>query len=267
MTRAPIVLLTDFGLADGYPGVMKGVIYSFSPEVPIIDLSHGVPAHHLGSAAFLLWKSYRYFPKNSIFIVVVDPGVGSSRRILYLRWEDWHFLAPDNGVLSPFLQEREHVLDLREVTQSDLFLARRGHTFDGRDRFAPVAAHLARGFRPDDMGPWLESPTVIEELLPRVKMTSLKIVGQVVYTDIYGNLITTVEEDDLSTWSGGRPAIVRVQNQSIPIVQCYSEVEPGKPLAVVGGFGTLEIAVNQGNAQRTLGVPVGQTVEVIPSVT
>ena len=138
MSRAPIVLLTDFGLADGYPGVMKGVIYSFSPEVPIIDLSHGVPAHHLGSAAFLLWKSYHYFPRDSIFVVVIDPGVGSGRKILYLRWREWHFLAPDNGVLSPFLERGDQVEEVREVTQSDLFLARRGRTFDGRDRFAPV---------------------------------------------------------------------------------------------------------------------------------
>lgn len=263
MGQAPIVLLTDFGLADGYPGVMKGVIYSFSPEVPIIDLSHGVPAHHLGSAAFLLWKSYHYFPQESIFVVVVDPGVGSARKILYLHWTDWHFLAPDNGVLSPFLENWDYVREVREVTQSDLFLVRRGRTFDGRDRFAPIAAHLARGFRPEDLGPRLESPTLLEDLLPRVKKTNVKIVGQVIYVDIYGNLITTIEEADLEQPPGRGSRTVRVQNQSIPIVESYSEVEPGKPLAVIGGFGTLEVAVNQGNAQRTLGVPVGQTVEVI----
>lgn len=262
MSRAPIVLLTDFGLADGYPGVMKGVIYSFSPEVPIIDLSHGVPAHHLSSAAFLLWKSYHYFPRDSIFVVVIDPGVGSARKILYLRWREWHFLAPDNGVLSPFLERGNQVKEVREVTQSDLFLARRGRTFDGRDRFAPVAAHLARGFPPEDLGPPLQSPTFLEDLLPCVKKTAVKIVGQVIYVDVYGNLITTVEEADLEGWAIRGAAIVRVQNQSIPIVKSYSEVEPGKPLAVIGGFGTLEIAINQGNAQRTLGVPVGQTVEV-----
>jgi len=263
MTQAPIVLLTDFGLADGYPGVMKGVIYSFCPDVPIIDLSHGVPPHNLGSAAFLIYKSYRYFPQNSIFVVVVDPGVGSARKILYLRWGRWHFLSPDNGVLSPLLVEREQLHEIREVTQADLFLVRRGQTFDGRDRFAPVAAHLARGFPPENLGPPLRSPTLFRNLLPRVRKMGLTIVGQVVYVDVFGNLITTVEEADLEGVPDRGAVFVKVQEQLIPFVQGYSEVKPGKPLAVLGGFGTLEIAINQGNAQRSLGVPVGQSIEVI----
>jgi len=263
MSRPPIVLLTDFGLSDGYPGVMKGVIYSFCSEVPIIDLSHGISPHNLRSAAFLLTKSHCYFPRRSIFVVVVDPGVGTTRKILYLRWADWNFLAPDNGVLTPFLQAREEIKGVYEVTQSDLFLVRRGRTFDGRDRFAPVAAQLARGFNPQDLGPPLQAPQMLKNLLPGVKREGLTLIGQVAYVDIFGNLITTIEEADLVQIGPGVSARVEVLGQRIPLVESYSEVSPGEPLAVVGGFGTLEIAINQGNAQKTLGVPIGQSIKVV----
>jgi S-adenosyl-L-methionine hydrolase (adenosine-forming) len=262
LNRPPIVLLTDFGQQDGYPGVMKGVIYSFCPEAPIIDLTHGVPAQDLGSAAFLLWKNVQYFPRDSIFVVVVDPGVGSPRKILYLQWNDWQFLAPDNGVLTPFFESQKGIKQVRQVTQSDLFLVKRGRTFDGRDRFAPIAAHLARGFEPSELGPELAEPVRLEGLSPRVRRGGLKLIGRVVYVDSFGNLITTIEEKDLEELLAGHPGTVRIAGQTIPIVESYSAVEPGHALAVVGGFGTLEVAINQGNAQRTLRVASGQTVEV-----
>lgn len=265
MARSPIVMITDFGLSDGYPGVMKGVIYSFCPNVPIIDLSHGIPSHNLSSAAFLLYRNYIYFPGSSIFVTVVDPGVGSSRKILYLRWGDWHFLAPDNGILSPFLLDTHGIKEIRQVTQSDLFLARRGNTFDGRDRFAPVAAHLASGFKPTDLGPELDTPVILEDLIPAVKKRNRSLIGQVIYIDSFGNLITTIDELDIQSCKPQEPLYALILRQKIPIAESYSEVDPGKPLAVMGGFGVLEIAVNQGNAQKMLGVPVGQTVEVVLS--
>ena len=263
MAVAPIVLLTDFGLADGYPGVMKGVIYSFCPEVPIIDLSHEVPAHNLAAAAFLLLKSHSYFPKNSIFVAVIDPGVGSARKIIHLKWRDWVFLAPDNGLLTPFLLKAEDIAQLREVTQSDLFLVKRGNTFDGRDRFAPVAAQLARGFDPEELGPVLAAPVMIPGLLPTPRFFGRKIIGQVIYVDTFGNLITTIEGSEIEKSAGSNKPYVKLNAQRIPVVSSYAAVQPGEALAVVGGFGTLEIAVNQGNAQRTLRVAEGQTVEVI----
>ncbi len=264
MRKPPIVLLTDFGLADGYPGVMKGVIHSFCPNAPIIDLSHGVPAHHLRAAAFLLSKNCRYFPQGSIFVVVVDPGVGSDRKILYLEWKDWRFLAPDNGVLSPLLLEPEFAHELREVTQSDLFLVKRGNTFDGRDRFAPVAAQLARGFHPCDLGPELSGPVIIKDLLTKARFRGNSITGQVAYVDSFGNLITTIEESDVARLKSSSGVGVRIVGQRIPLLDSYSEVSTGEPLAVIGGFGTVEIAVNQGNAHKMLRVPVGQTVVVEP---
>lgn len=264
MKKPPIVLLTDFGLADGYPGVMKGVIHSFCPDAPIIDLTHGVPAHHLRAAAFLLSKNCRYFPRGSIFVVVVDPGVGSDRKILYVEWKDWLFLAPDNGVLSPLLLETESIHELREVTQSDLFLVKRGNTFDGRDRFAPVAAQLARGFSPCDLGPELPNPVIMKDLLQKSRFRGNSITGQVAYVDRFGNLITTIEESDVSKLIAPGGIGVLVAGQRIPLLGSYSEVSTGEPLAVIGGFGTVEIAVSQGNAYKMLRVPVGQTVVVEP---
>mgnify|MGYP006292660059 CR=1 FL=1 len=258
----PIVLLTDFGQADGYPGVMKGVIYSFCPGAPIIDLSHEIAAHHLRSAAFLLSRTCRYFPRGSIFTVVVDPGVGSGRKIVFLEWGDWNFLAPDNGVLTPFLMNYAQIKQIREVTQSDLFLERQGHTFDGRDRFAPVAAHLARGGRTEDLGPELDQPVMIDNLLPNAQWTGRSFRGQVLHIDHFGNLITNIEQDDLERLAQGRKSFVRIQGQSLPVVNSYSDVEPGQPLAVPGGFGCLEIAVNQGSANRLMRVAIGQSIEV-----
>jgi S-adenosylmethionine hydrolase len=131
-------------------------------------------------------------------VVVVDPGVGSDRKILYLVWKVWRFLAPDNGVLSPLLLEPEFIHELREVTQSDLFLVKRGNTFDGRDRFAPVAAQLARGFSPSDLGPDLPGPVIIKDLLTKARFRGNSITGQVAYVDSFGNLITTIEESDVA---------------------------------------------------------------------
>ena len=264
MASPPIVLLTDFGQADGYPGVMKGVIYSFCPDAPIIDLSHDIPAHNLRSVAFLLSKNYRYFPHSSIFVVVVDPGVGSNRKILFLHWRDWYFLAPDNGVLTPLLNDKAGIKTIREVTQTDIFLVRRGNTFDGRDRFAPVAAHLARGFRQEQLGPHLSNPVLLHDILPETRRKGNRLFGQVAYVDNFGNLITTIEEDELlKIRKDDEPAWIHVQGQRIPIMNNYADIDPGKPIAVVGGFGTLEIAVNQGSAFRMLRVPVGQLVEVM----
>ncbi|MFP3983577.1 MAG: S-adenosyl-l-methionine hydroxide adenosyltransferase family protein [Desulfurivibrionaceae bacterium] len=153
-----ITLTTDFGLSDEYVGVMKGVILSRCPQARIVDLSHGIRPQDVRGAAYTIEASFPYFPEGTIHVVVVDPGVGSSREIIALQTGGHTFLAPDNGVLSLVLPRADKIF---KVTAGDLFLPRQGDTFHGRDIFAPLAAHLACGLSPDRLGPRLEESGIL----------------------------------------------------------------------------------------------------------
>ena len=162
-----ITLLTDFGYRDNYVGVMKGVISSINPEAGIIDLTHDLPAHDIGAAAFSLFGAYRYFPAGTIHVAVVDPGVGSSRDVLAVRTEKWTFLAPDNGLLT-YIMDEIKFFETRRVDSPDLMLSSVSQTFHGRDVFAPVAAHLSRGVAFDSLGPPAASPIKLPSLEPEI---------------------------------------------------------------------------------------------------
>jgi S-adenosylmethionine hydrolase len=260
-TTPAIVLLTDFGFKDSYVGVMKGVIRTICRNAEIIDLCHNVMPQDVAEAAFVLAASYRYFPEETIFTCVVDPGVGTERPVLCMRANRQVFLAPDNGLLSVIAEECSGY-EVRRATNEEYFLQERSHTFHGRDVFAPLAAHLATGIEMAKVGP--AALNIRRLLLPRPVLTadgSLR--GEIVHIDQFGNLITNIRRATLQRSLGvsGDHVEVRVKRQSIRgIARTYADQPEGHLLALIGSSGYLEVAVNQGSAAALLGCDKGDSV-------
>lgn len=238
-----ITLLTDFGLRDGYEGVMKGVIKTICPGAEIIDLTHEVAGQDVAAGSFLLGHHYRYFPAGSIHVAVIDPGVGTSRRVLIAEAGEHTFLAPDNGLLS-FLPQNNS-LRLFEANEPRFWLERVSHTFHARDIFAPLAAHLANGRSGCELGrPIAEMQRLSPDPPEWVGNTLL---GRIVYKDKFGNLISNIASRDLAKLRE-QPRVVFEDRDLGLLARSYAASPVGKPLAVVGGFDRLEVAVNGGSA-------------------
>ena len=258
----PIVLLSDFGTKDAYVASVKGVIFSLLAEANVIDLTHEVEPQKIKQAAFLLEASYRYFPKGSIFVSVVEHGVGSERQILAAKTSHGIFLAPDNGLLTLVLK-KEKSFQLRTVTNARFFLAKVSSTFHGRDCFAPTAARLAKN--PSlfsRLGPAARGYRKLN--LPEPRREGNKILGEVVYFDHFGNAFTNIPKDFLKGAGGKSKSLVRVGGKEIGgIRSSYFEAEKGRAVAVFSSTGILEIAVNQGSAREQLHLREGEAVEII----
>ena len=201
-----IVLLTDFGEADFFVPSMKGVIACINPSANVLDITHSIPSFDVFAGSFVLFASYRFFPKGTIFVVVIDPGVGSARKILLVETKKYCFIAPDNGILSQVLEE-ERVYHSREISNPKYHLLQSGVTFDGRDKMAPVSAWLSLGLSPEEFGPPVKSIQKNELRSPRE--TADEINGSVLYHDKFGNLITNISFSHLDfffedTWTRGR---------------------------------------------------------------
>ncbi len=256
----PVVLLTDFGAASAYPGIVRAVIASREPRVPVIDLSHGVAFGAILEGAAVLASAWDYLPGNAVVVAVVDPGVGSSRRIVVAQQGRRHLLAPDNGLATGILTRREPT-EVRELRRADLELPCRSATFHGRDVFAPVAAALAGGaVRFPELGPRMARPIRIEGLV--ASREGQRLHGLVVMADVFGNLVTNLRAEDLAPASG--PLRISVGRHRFDrIVRTYSEVPIGKALVYPGSSGHLEIAVRDGDARTKLGIAVGTPVTVV----
>jgi len=253
-----ITLMTDFGLADGFVGMMKGVIYNVNPRATIIDISHDISSQDISEAAFLLGASYRYFPKGSVHVVVVDPGVGSQRRAVAVETEDYYFVAPDNGVLTWALAQEKSVKSV-ELTNSAYFLDEISDTFHGRDIFAPVAAHLSSGVGINDLGVEIDSLIEISRFEPEVAQSGIK--GHIIHVDRFGNLITDVPRRLFRTVVSDHQFSIELAGIRLrEISRSYRDVTAGEALAIFNSFGNLEIAVNQGNAANVLRVQKGSDV-------
>lgn len=269
-----ITLLTDFGLQDEYVGVMKGVIATMAPDAQVIDLTHGIDPQDVTQGAYLLAAAYPYFPAGSIHVAVVDPGVGGSRRMVAMACDSHFFVAPDNGILDRVLdQTRDQVLPATAVylENQDCFLKPVSPTFHGRDIFAPVAARLAIGFPLENLGPGVDPALLQRSKTPRETVfRGPDLIGQVIHVDRFGNLLTTIDQEELfehGFW-GPDAASVRITlcDQSIEgIFSSYDAVPRHSLLAVVGSRGLLEISVNCGNAQEQLGAKKGTPVRVSPT--
>ena len=272
-----ITLLTDFGNQDAYVGVMKGVIAGINPFVNIVDICHSVPPQDIFSGAYLLYSSYKYFPRKTVHVAVVDPGVGSRRDIVCVETKDYFFLVPDNGLLS-FIVQEEKPKSITCVTNSKYFLPSPSNTFHGRDVFAPVAAHLSLGAKPQQLGIKIDQ---LEQLnIPKpVRKKTGQVEGQIIYIDRFGNLITNIAQEYLVKGVGGQKSEVRMQKSEDRINQrtttlkelfslcntietvigkkkimglskTYTDVKAGEPLVLIGSAGFLEVSINQGNAQK-----------------
>jgi S-adenosylmethionine hydrolase len=279
MGQIPLVTLTtDFGAADGYVGTMKGVILSITPDAQLVDISHEIGPQNVRQAAYVLYTVFPFFPPHAVHLVVVDPGVGSARRPIALRTPAGAFVGPDNGVFS-YVMAREPVEALVELADPRYRLSQVGHTFHGRDVFAPAAAHLAAGVSITALGPPVDDPVTFPP--PRLEIAPDCVAGEVLHADHFGNVVTSI---GLLVWSGDELALepafqeaggeggvrfrsaeagVMVAGQEIRGGQhTYAVVERGRLLALVGSGGYLEIAVRQGNAARRLGLRPGDAVRL-----
>jgi len=259
-----ISLLTDFGVDDEYVGVMKGVILSINPAAVIVDISHRIEPQGILQAALLIKSAYRFFPENTIHVIVVDPGVGSDRAILAYEKERHIFIAPDNGVLTLLLDDTgdgKAVL----IENSDYFLTPVSQTFHGRDIFAPVAAYLSKGTAIAKFGPALDPHEVIRLPIPKAGITEDgTLVGSVISIDRFGNLMTNIDLNMLRQYGvSEKKAVIAVGDVIIEgIRHSYISAKTGQPLVVTGSRGYLEIAVNKGSAQAMFNAAIGDTVRI-----
>lgn len=261
MDRPVITLMTDFGQDDIFVGVMKGVMAGIVPEAVVVDLTHAIPPFGIAQAAYQLGAAYPYFPKGTVHIAVVDPGVGSERRILAMESDGHLFVAPDNGILTVVHDEKGHGA-LVAVTERRFFLPEISATFHGRDIFAPVGAHLARGAPLRNLGPAVDDMQRLDLPEPWL-LSDGSLQGVVLWVDRFGNLITNISRAELQEYFPRGPVAIRLRRTVIHgLSQVYTNVAEGELVAMIGSFGTLEIAVRLGNAAERLGVGRGDDVLV-----
>jgi len=272
VARPSIALLTDFGTQGIYVGVLKGVLSTLAPHANLIDISHDVPRGDIQAGAFMLWQASPYMPPNTVFLCVVDPGVGSARRGVAAKWPTQICVGPDNGFFS-YLVSRDGPPEVIELWDPQV-----SSTFHGRDIFAPAAAQLASGAALKDLGP----PVELEMLLaaPRLEALNSELVeGEIVHQDPFGNVITSIgilhpegSQMRLAPWLGqgseshyaAEKLAVRLPNgDELPLVRTFNDVAEGEGLAYIGSSGLLEIGVNRGSAARTLDLRPGQPIQLL----
>jgi S-adenosylmethionine hydrolase len=254
-----ITLITDFGLKDWYVGSMKGVILGINSRAIVVDVTHGVDSGDVVGAGIALRGSYAFFPRGTVHVVVVDPGVGGSRALLCVSWQGHLFLAPDNGIL-PIALGREAMRGARSVENAAYRQEPVSRTFHGRDILAPAAARLARGLDARRLGP--RRRDVVMRELPRPRhVTANSIRAEVIHIDQFGNLLTNISEDDPIL--KGSSLVVRICGREIAgLSDCYCAVSEGEPLALCGSSGLLEISVNGRNAAEELDAQRGTVLTV-----
>jgi len=250
LSMSIITLTTDFGLADSYVGMMKGVILSITPDAKLVDLSHEIAPQNVRQAAYALHAAAPYFPTGTVHLAVVDPGVGSDRRALAVHTLRGCLVGPDNGLFTLFLAD-EPGAECRAITNPEFMLPHVSPTFHGRDVFAPVAAHLARGLDIAQLGPRVTDPVMFAIPVP-TQQADGSWLGHVLYTDHFGNLITSVTEDLVQHIGDIEVSIG--QRRIAGLCHTYAEAAPGELVALVGSSGHLEISTVNGNAAQSLGL-------------
>lgn len=258
-----ITLLTDFGERDGYVGAMKGVILGITPHVSLVDISHDIPPQDIPSAAYVLWSTYRFFPPDTVHLVVVDPGVGTERRPIAVQTRHGRFVAPDNGVLG-YVLEQEGEWQAVHLTERRFWRPEVSMTFHGRDVFAPAAAHLAAGVPLHELGPAITDPAPMPFPLVR-RLDETRCQARLVYIDRFGNCVTNLPAEyplagrPAASWG---PALsARLGDHFIHgLYPTYAAVAPGQPLLLVGSSGLVEIAVREGNAAERFQACIGEEV-------
>jgi S-adenosylmethionine hydrolase len=262
MPDAIVTLTTDFGEDSPYVAAMKGVLLAINPAARLVDLSHQIPPQDVRHAAFFLAAAVPYFPPGVIHVVVVDPGVGSERALLYVEVQGHRLLAPDNGCWTLLAAGGVGAPAVIRLAEPRYWRQPVSATFHGRDILAPVAGHLSLGIDPETLGPRVEEWVRLDMPSPQPGKNSWT--GEVVFVDHFGNLITNIPAESLGAvpHPESRLTVGKKSIRRFCWVRTYSEAKPGTLVALISSTGMLEIAVNQGNAARRLGAAVGTPVTV-----
>ena len=257
MRSGIITFTTDFGCTDPWTAVMKGVILKINGQADLIDISNNVPSCDIRSACYLLASSSNWFPRGTVHLAVVDPGVGGSRRAVAIQCENQLYVGPDNGIFTLALRS-DKVIGAVELRPGKWTLENVSKTFHGRDIFAPVAAHLSNGVNLDTLGNEIDPESLVKLDLPVNKIDSVKAQAEIIHCDKFGNLITSFNIKDFE-----RPVIsVQLCGKEVKMHSTYSDVKCGEPLAYWGSSGYLEIAVNTGKASEYFGAETGNFVDI-----
>ena len=259
MLRPVITLTTDFGLKDPYVAEMKAVILSISPNATILDVTHEIEKFNIRMGAYILASASPYFPKGTIHLAVVDPGVGTKRQPILIQTKRGYLIGPDNGLLA-LTAKNEEIEHIHKITNRKLMLPRISTTFHGRDIFAPAAAHLANGTSPEKFGQEI-SEIATPEFAKIIKRKDM-LVGEVIHIDDFGNIVTNFGEKELELMNAKAMVNIKLKNvrQKLKLCKAYAEVKPHKPLAIIGSHNFLEISINQSNAAKIFKAKIGDKI-------
>lgn len=261
-----VTLTTDFGLEDAYVAIMKGVILRIAPQARIVDYTHGIKHGNIVEAAYMLSTGCHYFPRGTIHVAVVDPGVGSDRRAVALQTPEATFVGPDNGVFTRIAALAEQAWGDRvrmvQLTEPKFWLPEISATFHGRDIFAPVAAHLLNGTPLSALGQPIRSLTPAHFAAPQPLSKGL-LQGQIMHVDHFGNCITNIRLEHLYQAGLGQQIVIEIIDQQLPgLFRTYMDGPTGTPMCLIGSSGHLELAISNGNAAQQLGVDIGDKLRV-----
>jgi len=263
MKKPIIALLSDFGTKDPYVAEMKGVILNICPEAEIVDITHEIEKFNVKTGAFILASASRYFPENTIYVAVVDPGVGTERRAIIVQTAKALLVGPDNGLLMLAAQNQE-IKKVYEIRNSSYTLPKISRTFHGRDIFAPAAAYLAKGINPEEFGPEVTDYIIPKYGKPIVEEKSVK--GEILHVDGFGNLITNISKEILERIRIKEGDLLKVYFKDkvfkFRLCGAYGEVAKDEALAIIGSHDFLEFSVNLGNASKFFGLKVGDEFEL-----
>jgi hypothetical protein len=259
-----ITLTTDFGLSDPYVAMMKGVILSINPSAKLVDVTHQIGTGSISQAALMIHETFPFFPEGTVHVAVVDPGVGSNRRLLALEAADHFFVGPDNGLFWPVFRDFAGAKAV-QLTESRYFLQSITPTFHGREIFAPVAAHLSLGLSLPSLGPAVRDLTKLTTPQPRIEAGVL--CGEIIRTDHFGNLVTNISGKELTNFlQSASPRIEAGKLVIRKLNRIYADCEEGESLALINSSGLLEIAVNLGRASEYIGLNNGEIVGALVQV-
>lgn len=260
MKNPIITMLTDFGTKDHYVSAMKGVILSINPKCLLIDISHEVRKQDVREGAFILGNAFSYFPKGTIHLAVIDPGVGSERKPILIRTENYFFIGPDNGLFT-IAAMKDRVRKVIQLINKRYFLSNISSTFHGRDIFAPVAGYLSLGIKPDVFGKEIDKWVKLDFSEPNIKGD--KLLGEIIHIDSFGNLISNIDHERFLKFINAHSFSIKVKNRKVShIKHGYWEGRDKELIALFGSGGYLEIAVKDGNAKSILNAKKGDSIIV-----
>lgn len=266
MSKTPIIaLVTDFSLNDPYIGIMKGVILEINPNVIIVDLAHDLPKFNINFAAFVLLTSYKYFPKGTIFVCVIDPGVGTKREAIIIKTKNYIFVGPNNGVMSLAALE-DGIIEIRKIENKEYMLKRVSYTFHGRDIFSPAAAWISRGIPIETFGRILDRKDFVSIKISKPVIEDGVFVAEALAIDGFGNIITNIRGGDfLKTEKFGYRycIIVNGKNYFARFARTYGDAQKNETILLIGSHEYVEIAVNMGSAAERLGINIGDKIKII----